>query len=149
MKIHTNITKVLQMETVEPKKFIEWNQDFSVGIEELDNHHKELIHLINSLQEAIDADAGVEKIAVVITELFNYANYHFGAEEALFQIRDYPLAQEHCEKHLEFRKDMAEHRDMVEAEIDFARLNLLSYLQLWWTNHILQEDKKYVAYLSG
>lgn len=136
------------MRAVDHREDLVWTQDFSVEVEELDNHHKEMIRLISTLREAIGSNAGREIITDVIVELFNYANYHFGAEEALFQLKDYPYALEHCERHLEYRENLAQLRDMVEAGIDSALPDLLSYLYSWWTNHILLEDKKYTPYLK-
>jgi hemerythrin len=137
------------MRTVAPKELLEWNEEFSVEVEELDDHHRELIRLINELHEILDCQAESQKVSEVISKLFDYANYHFGAEEALFSATIYPFAQEHREKHLEFREHLAELRDMIEAEIGSARSNLLSYLHSWWTNHIMEEDKEYSPYLKG
>jgi len=137
------------MEADEHKAFLVWTQDLSVEVEELDNHHKELIRLISMLGEALDSKVGREKTTEIIAELFNYANYHFGAEEALFQLKDYPYAFEHCEKHLEYRENLSELRDMVEAGIDSALPDLLTYLNMWWTNHIMLEDKMYSPYLKA
>jgi hemerythrin len=137
------------MGAVERKELLVWTQDFSVEVEELDNHHKEMIRLISMLREAMDSNVGSEKITEVIVELFNYANYHFGAEEALFQLKDYPYTLEHCERHLEYRENLAELRDKFEAGIDSAFPDLLTYLYAWWTNHIMLEDKKYIPYLKA
>ena len=137
------------MGAVEYKELLVWTQDFSVEIEELDNHHKEMIRLISTLRKAMDGSVGNEKITDVIVELFNYANYHFGAEEALFQLKDYPFALEHCERHLEYRENLSEYRNMVEAGIDSALPDLLTYLYSWWKNHIMLEDKKYTPFLKA
>ena len=79
------------MGNFENKEFLVWTQDFSVEIEELDNHHKEMIKLINTLRDAMSSNVGSEKTNELIVDLFNYANYHFGAEEALFLLKDYPF----------------------------------------------------------
>jgi hemerythrin len=137
------------MGNFENKEFLVWTQDFSVEIEELDNHHKEMIKLINTLRDAMSSNVGSEKTNELIVDLFNYANYHFGAEEALFLLKDYPFTLEHCEKHLEYRENLSVLRDMVEAGIDSALPDLLTYLNKWWTNHIMLEDKKFSPYLKA
>jgi hemerythrin len=126
---------------------LKWEADLSVGIDVLDAHHKELILIINRLHEAKEKGLG-EVLMEIVSELFNYANYHFGAEEALFEEKDYPHALEHSEQHLEFRERLGELRDMVEAGIESAQDDLLSFLNSWWTNHIKEHDKKYGPYLA-
>jgi hemerythrin len=32
------------------EKFVEWSDELSVGIEEIDNQHKELVDLVNEMQ---------------------------------------------------------------------------------------------------
>lgn len=127
---------------------LKWEEDLSVGIDELDEHHKELIFLINRLHEAKEKGLGTERLMEIVAELFNYANYHFSAEEALFEEKDYPHALEHCEQHLEFRERLRELRDMVEAGIESAQADLLCFLNSWWTSHIKVHDKKYGPFLK-
>ena len=127
---------------------LKWKDDLSVGIDELDGHHKDLILLINRLHDAKEKGLGDEVLMEIVTELFNYANYHFTAEEALFEEKDYPHALEHSEQHLEYRERLGELRDMVEAGIESAQGDLLSFLNSWWMNHIKVHDKKYGPYLT-
>ena len=56
---------------------IEWSDEISVGIDEFDNHHKRIIHLINSLDETLETDAAKKTTHDALAELSNYCIYHF------------------------------------------------------------------------
>lgn len=84
----------------------------------------------------------------IVGELMDYANYHFGAEEALFELKHFPEAYGHSEKHLEYREHLAELRDAIAAGEESAKPRLLEFLFSWWTRHILECDKKYTPFLK-
>jgi hemerythrin len=135
------------MDAEKRENFITWAKELSVGIEELDDHHKEMIELINRLYKAINKNRGTEEVGKVVRDLLDYANYHFGAEEALFEIKHYPDAALHTERHLEFRENLSELRDLIEAGDESAPARLMEFLFSWWTQHIVEYDKKYSPFL--
>jgi hemerythrin len=137
------------MNAEERELLLRWVEELSVGIEELDDHHKEMINLINKLYHAVNANAGMEEIGRLAADLLDYANYHFGAEEALFELKHYPDAAVHAEKHLEYRENMGEFRDRIEAGDESAPSGLNEFLFVWWTRHIMECDKKYTPFLKG
>jgi hemerythrin len=125
---------------------LQWTDQLSVEVEELNDHHRHIITLINKIDDALNVKANDDVVLEIISELFDYASYHFGAEEALFEIKHYPFAADHIERHMEFRERLHELRDLVEAGDESAGMQLRDYLFTWWTNHIVQCDKKYAPY---
>ena len=69
---------------------IEWNDAFSVGNKQLDDHHKKFFHIINTLQDAMKKGEGEEILLTVLKELQQYVEYHFKAEETLMRLHAYP-----------------------------------------------------------
>ena len=67
--------------------FIEWNDDYSINLAEVDRQHQQLFNLINELHEAMMAGriectmtTVVHELATMVTvlkELMNYTSYHF------------------------------------------------------------------------
>jgi hemerythrin len=55
----------------------------------------------------ITGDHEAEVVSMALMQLRDYASYHFGAEEALFEAKAYPGAQAHIEHHLEFRAHLS------------------------------------------
>ena len=56
-----------------------------VGIDSIDQQHKKLISLINSLQTAVDYKAGAEFEREALDALVDYTKTHFSYEEGLME----------------------------------------------------------------
>lgn len=125
-----------------------WKDEYSVGHQELDNQHKELIVIINKLLENPDALITSQTISDVLSELTQYVDKHFEYEEQLMKDIDYPDCEAHRNQHIEYHEKIAE----ILMKAAFERLSaiseLLHLLQHWWIDHILQEDMKYKPFLK-
>jgi hemerythrin-like metal-binding protein len=120
-----------------------WYESYSVGIKEIDKQHKKLIELINQLIEAKGVSVRSEIISNTLTEMTNYAIYHFQAEEELMRQHQYPQYDVHHKAHMEFVRKTAE---MATETIELNRAVpevLLSYLKSWLISHILKSDMAY------
>jgi len=129
-------------------QFIEWTDEISVGIQEIDEQHKQLVGLINRLYEAMIL--GEDKLNVakeVLAELEKYTVIHFAVEECLFRIFDYPDYAEHCELHKNLCNQVREINLKVQSGERLITPELLFFLRKWITNHIMVEDKKYGPFL--
>ncbi len=127
---------------------ITWTKDLSVEEGELDGHHQHMLELINKLDEALKSKKPKETTAEVLSELADYTHYHFGAEEALFELKHVPDSAAHIDQHMEFREHWKELDDLFQSGDETAGRQLLDYLTTWWPNHIKQFDKKYVPYVK-
>ena len=56
---------------------IVWQESFSVGVKDLDDQHKQLIKMINTLINQKDVKVNSETISDLLTELTKYAEDHF------------------------------------------------------------------------
>jgi hemerythrin-like metal-binding protein len=73
---------------------------------------------------------------------------HIRAEERLMEAADYPDIDEHRELHKEFAQQVEELKKIFRTEEgSFDKEKLLAYAQNWFFVHIVQEDKKYSAYI--
>ena len=80
-------------------KFIEWSNELSVGIEEIDEQHKVLVDLLNQIHEAIQQRHGAEATGEIIDRLGEYTRIHFAVEESLMRILHYSEYERHKEEH--------------------------------------------------
>ncbi len=127
---------------------ITWNEAFSVGVDELDQHHRHLAHLINQLAEHSAEDLHSEAMVDILSGLVAYAEYHFKKEEELMASADYYELENHRQEHLHFCEVISE--TCYGASLGIVGVKeLFSYLTRWWRNHILLEDMKYKPYLTG
>ena len=129
-------------------QFIEWSDKISVGIQEIDEQHKQLVELINRLYDAMTG--GEDKVKAtqeIMAELMQYTVVHFAVEECLFRIFEYPDYEDHCTHHEELRNQVFEINLKVQSGEQLVTPELLFFLRKWITNHIMVEDKKYSPFL--
>ncbi|MFA4835441.1 MAG: bacteriohemerythrin [Dehalococcoidia bacterium] len=127
---------------------IVWDESFSVGVAELDEQHKKLIGMINTLIEAKDAKVESELISETLMRMTEYASIHFSKEEEYMFRYGYPEYELQRHQHKEFRKkagflglDTQQNKPSVPEE-------LIRYLREWLTNHILKSDMRYRAFFN-
>jgi hemerythrin len=123
--------------------YIEWIDSLSVGVDEIDDQHRELIGRINQLALARENERGPEVTATVLAGLKAYIVEHFGLEESYFREFEYPGAEAHIAEHEDFKRRVAEFRAAYsrgEAALDDE---ILGFLKSWLTKHISYSDRKY------
>jgi len=126
-----------------------WNDNFSVNNEELDNHHKELISILNRLYgECLEVDSD-NCVGPKLDELLAYADYHFKAEEQYMRRIEYFEIDSHIEMHNGFIFKLEEIKRIPHAsELESTR-ELIVFIGKWLLHHVLVEDKKYALYAAG
>jgi hemerythrin-like metal-binding protein len=123
---------------------LEWSDELSVFIPEIDAEHRHFIPLVNELNTAIIGRLEPEEINRRILAILDDAAAHFAHEETLFRAWGYPEAREHAQKHaqltLALREIMARfERGGVEYEGIEAGLEIKKAL----IEHLLTEDMRY------
>jgi hemerythrin-like metal-binding protein len=127
---------------------IQWTDEFSVGIREIDEQHKKLIALINKLNDANDRGDGSDILSYVFFELVNYAFYHFFTEERLMDEYSYPLAVAHRSEHVDFTSQVVNFFEDFQSGRTDLTPDVLNFLNDWLNNHILMTDKQCGLFLS-
>jgi hemerythrin len=123
---------------------LEWQNEYSVGVEEIDNQHKKLFTTINDLIDAIDTRQAKEKLEAIIMDIVNYKMTHFDTEEKYFRKFNYDGAEEHIAKHREFNDNLEKLKTQYpELNIEFA-FALVDFLEDWLIEHLITFDQKYV-----
>jgi hemerythrin len=129
------------------KNLIEWTDDLSVNIQEIDEQHKILVDLVNKLYKSIITRTEQNTIYDILNELVQYTTIHFAVEESLMRIFDYPSYEEHKNHHEALKKQVVDLQEKVwEVKEDSISMELLRFLRGWLTKHIMQEDKRYVSF---
>ena len=127
---------------------IPWTAKLSLGIDKIDDQHKELVRLINRLHCAMKEKAGSRVAGDILDNLAQYTIFHFGFEENIFDKYKYPNSKEHKEYH----------RKLVEAVVAFQKdfksgkaglsMELMMFLTTWLKDHIMKTDQAYVAFFK-
>jgi len=125
-----------------------WTKELSVNVEEIDNQHKKLISIANTLLEHIENKTADDTISSILDELIDYTKYHFETEEKYFEQYDYEHAATHAQQHAIFvSKIKSFKRKFVKKELHISD-KVLVYLRKWFFDHIIVSDKKYAPLLS-
>ena len=90
------------------KQYVEWKDEYSVGIDSIDQQHKKLLGLINQLQTAVDYSTGGEFEREALDQLVDYTKTHFSYEEGLLEQNAYPDYEPHKAQHVEMIKKVEE-----------------------------------------
>lgn len=132
---------------ISSKQFVEWKDEYSVGLESIDKQHKKLLNLINQLQTAVDFSTGEEFEREALDALVDYTKTHFTYEEGLMKDNGYPDYEPHKAQHEKMIKHVEEVLSEYEQDQDTAMSNATAFLKDWLINHINGTDKEYSEFL--
>jgi hemerythrin len=121
---------------------MEWSESYNIGIDVIDNQHRQILDYINALEE-IRGTGQRDRIREVLNDLIDYTQSHFSFEENLLEQVSYQYLPSHRGIHDLFVKRLNDYRVKFEkgesVENDLYRL-----LSKWLINHIQHDDQDYV-----
>jgi hemerythrin len=131
------------------KEIVEWHDTYSVGIHLIDEQHKELINITNTLYQASLKSWENSKVAFMraIRGAVDYVGYHFGTEEKIMQAVSYPEYNAHKKEHADFVKEVLKEVAEFQSGRKFSANSFVYYLKDWVLAHIAVSDKKLGSYL--
>ncbi len=133
---------------VKMEKFY-WKDEYSLGVEKVDCQHQHLFELVNKLIERSDKFSDLKLISETLTEMLNYAKEHFADEEELMREHSYPELESHKEQHTYFIGTTAELSINALNKQSMVLEEIVEFLKLWLTLHILKYDMKYRDYFKA
>ena len=139
------MTAALALHT-DDENLIDWSDQLSVGIQEIDEQHKVLVDLLNKLHAAIINHQGHAVALSILDQLFQYTHVHFTVEESLMRILGYADYENHKAHHELLIKQVRQLRTKLEIEGHSISFELLHFLKKWLTKHIMEEDMEYVPH---
>jgi hemerythrin len=128
---------------------LNWKDEYSVGIEKIDQQHRHLFEITNKLIEQAGSPEDSELVSETLTEMVNYAREHFTDEEKLMREYDYPELASHRNQHDYFINTTAELSISFMDSDNTAGDEIVEFLKLWWTTHILKSDMKYKDFFKS
>ena len=126
-----------------------WTDKYSVGIAAIDQQHKKLIDLINTLHEAMSKGQAKAVLEKTLGELVNYCASHFAMEEKLFDTHGYPDTADHKDKHQKMTAKVLALQSQFQQGKAMITMDVMDFLQQWLDKHILGTDMKYGPFLKG
>ena len=128
--------------------FIIWNKSLLMGIEEIDEQHKELIGIINKVHSYYPGNK-IAEIESLIDRLIEFARIHFSTEEKYFEKWNYPYADEHMVEHEKILLKILQFKAKSEKYSKELLNEILKFLKdEWFENHLKKHDRKYSNYFK-
>ncbi|WNJ99784.1 hemerythrin family protein [Thalassospiraceae bacterium LMO-JJ14] len=132
---------------------IEWREKMSIddgGV--IDQDHRHLIEIINRFEKLASDGLDKDEATEILYALKFYTQTHFGREEQLQNLIDFPYADAHHHEHEELVKtleDVIEHLKESNEEV-LAGLHgeISELLHQWLVGHILHSDLKMRIYVG-
>lgn len=123
---------------------VSWRDDLSVGVELIDNQHKELLSRFDSLLKACKEGNGRDEVLGLLEFLDQYVISHFDEEEKIQQKSNFPDYTPHKLEHEAFKARIAEIKSSLNSEGEVLLDHVLDTNKLlldWLIRHISVRDR--------
>lgn len=125
-----------------------WTPKLILGVDPIDEQHKELVRLINRLHRAMKAKIGIKDAGDILESLAQYTVYHFEFEEKMFDKYGYPGSREHKEYHRKLVESVLTFQKDFKAGKAGLTMDLMTFLTNWLKDHIMKTDREYVVFFK-
>jgi hemerythrin len=127
--------------------FIHWDKSLETGHPLVDAEHRLLVLLFRKLDVAIKTHQPDDTLRHIIREVMRCVEFHFQSEENLMRETAYPGLDMHQARHAELLAELNAFVAKIGARREFPE-DLLSFLNLWLSQHIAQHDQQVVRHVA-
>jgi hemerythrin len=128
-----------------------------LGIDTLDEQHKELVECVNRLVRECsctrmpEGEAAREKrakVGALLDELYDSTRAHFVFEEDLMIREEYPLYSMHAREHVMLLAELkSTFASQLRAGCCNMSVEILAALKTWFVVHVSRGDRAFASYL--
>ncbi|MES9854904.1 MAG: PAS domain S-box protein [Candidatus Thiodiazotropha sp. L084R] len=125
-------------------EILPWDESFNTGLVKIDEQHKNLVRLLNSLVSEIIWGTNHTRVDSIFDELLDYSTYHFETEEVIWDqyLANDPEGKEHLEKHKDFMVIISQMRSEAKQKpLHQIAEEALDYLVGWLASHVIESDR--------
>lgn len=124
---------------------ITWREELSIGVEQIDSQHKELLARFDMLLNACKSGRGRDELLHLMNFLDEYVVTHFRDEEVLQKQSGYPDYEAHRAEHAAFVTRVKDLKNKMtkDGEITIEHtLDTNKLLMDWLLRHITKRDRE-------
>jgi len=137
--------------STEDSRFIEWRDEWLLGIPQVDGEHQELARLLNRVVELYscaseESSAGKaterdREIIGLLHEFGDHVRIHFENEEAFMRDSCYPDFENHWYEHVTLHAEYTELlRELDKKGLSCLDAETLDSLKTWLISHVVDAD---------
>lgn len=127
--------------------YIVWTDKNNLNIPIIDEQHRGIVSIINSLHYFIRQGLGFQALLPTIIIMEQYSTIHFEAEQMLLKKYGYPDYDNHFLLHAQLKENIKAIKAQSFLKKDSDAV--INFLKNWWVHHINVEDKKYELWISA
>lgn len=113
----------------------------------VDDQHAFFFDYIRRLESAMSVGEGSPMVPLLLDDLSQFANVHFGAEGRLMSSFEYPLRDMHARQHQVLREKLKGLR--LIQHVPAIAMHLLQELHDWQEEHVENWDVRMGTYLNS
>jgi len=125
-----------------------WNDDYLIGVEEIDVQHKKFLRLISEIYQFAGNSEDSQESLKLVAELRRYVRFHFDSEELLMKTYSYPNRAEQIREHNNLIDELDGRIERLKAGQGNI-VELVFFLTKWFIDHDLYFDKKFGVFFSN
>lgn len=122
---------------------IRWRDEFSVGVPAVDHEHRQLIELINTLNDKAREGHDRDEVLSFLGEIFAQVSAHFALEEKIMRDLRYDAYAGHKSEHEALLDELRDIMDRVEDDGSYDEARLAGDLDRWFTVHFQTQDARF------
>ncbi len=125
-----------------------WQDSYSISVPEIDDQHKNLFALADTLHRAALAGEAQQDLNELLGRLLVSSQQHFATEERLMASSEFPRYAQHKRQHdLFVGKAVSLSREFEAGEADLVG-KVLPFLSRWMSHHITNVDRMLGPHLN-
>ena len=130
---------------------IQWTPDLAVGVEKIDEQHRELFRRFDVLVDACKQRRGKQEVGELLGFLNDYVISHFGEEEGLMVGNNYPDFNAHLAQHKYFMRKLDDLREKLLRDGPSTGVVIMTNQTVlaWLIEHIKHVDTRVGAFLKA
>ncbi len=124
-------------------KVMAWSEALSVGDPELDEQHRTLIEMFNTLFSFLNRGESKDKIGPLLSDLNSYTRLHFRNEERHIGLIAHVNMEKHFQEHLQMEKQIEVYQEIFARNDSDLTYEMIGFLRDWILRHIMHTDIEY------
>lgn len=129
--------------------YAEWDDSYSIGVDQIDQQHKRLFELINNLFIGIKTQDSSNAVEIALSGLVEYTQEHFATEEGLMDKHSYPGARAHAAEHSHLLRTIEAYIQKMQSGEPVSGMSLLTQLVEWLHSHMGATDTELGSFLNS
>lgn len=128
---------------------LQWKPEYSVGIQSMDDEHREMIELINATYEKLKSNSDADQVEEYLGEILSTISMHFALEERIMRNAGYGEYQAHKDDHEILLDRLRDLMDDYFDDPDVGASKLEQGLSDWFAGHFSTFDSRLHGELDG